>query len=146
MKKNAYESELSLFVIRKLYLSTLGHKKKFCFLKSTGWKLFYHSPACIVECVSWYAFLISRKIKTQTKQKTKQNKATTTNKQTKKQKTNKTRKQEKKRKRKQRRKDNISVENLTRYDATVMFVNLLSVLLSYWSSREFLLVVHMNLI
>ena len=147
MKKNAYESELSLFVIRKSYLSTLGHKKKFCFLKSTGWKLFYHSPACIVECVSWYAFLISRKTKTQTKQKKQQSKATATNRQTKKQKTNKTRKQkQKKRKKKQRRKDNISVENLTRYDYPVMFVNLLCVRLSYYSSREFFLVVNMNLI
>ena len=95
---------------------------------------------CIMICIFNFK---KNKNTNKTKNKTKQS---NNNKQTKKQKTNKTRKQEKKRKRKERRKDNISVENLTRYDATVMFVNLLSVLLSYWSSREFLLVVHMNLI
>ena len=39
----------------------LAKKNNQCFLRgSAGWKLFYHSPARIVECVSEYTFLSSK--------------------------------------------------------------------------------------
>ena len=42
--------------------------------KSGRWNLFYHSPACIVECVSEYIFLISEKRKKTRTQKAKETK------------------------------------------------------------------------
>ena len=39
------------------------------FRKSAGWLFFYHSPACIVECISEYIFLISKKKQAKTKSK-----------------------------------------------------------------------------
>ena len=40
-----------------------ANKKSSCFRKSAGWKNFYHSSACIVECVSEFTSLISKKLK-----------------------------------------------------------------------------------
>ena len=44
-----------------------------CFHKSAEWKVFYHAPARIVECVSEHTLLISKDNK-QTNKKTKQQK------------------------------------------------------------------------
>ena len=48
-------------ILIQLHLVRLGQKKKkSCFRKPTEWKNFYQSPACIVEYVSEYIFLISK--------------------------------------------------------------------------------------
>ena len=59
-----------------IYPLSEAEKKQSSFRKLVGWKLFNHSPACIVEYVSEYIFLISKKTNKKTnkqeKHKTKQ--------------------------------------------------------------------------
>ena len=65
-----------------------------------GWKCFYHSHACIIECVSIYIFNFFKKDKKKKKRK-------------------KERSKRQKKQKKLKKKNRISVKNLTRYDDIV---------------------------
>ena len=63
---------LALYINNANCYGTLWPRKGgFCFWKSGGWKIFYHSPARIAECVWEYIFLISKNKQKKKKEKEK---------------------------------------------------------------------------
>ena len=61
-------SQLFVKFFIQLYLLRLGLNKQSCSWKTAEWKICYHSPARIVECVSGYIFFISKNKQAKTKQ------------------------------------------------------------------------------
>ena len=61
-------SQLFVKFFIQLYLLRLGLNKQSCSWKTAEWKICYHSPARIVECVTGYIFFISKNKQAKTKQ------------------------------------------------------------------------------